>query len=103
MTLDDIRTMPDNMLSTEVLADYFGINRIDVTRKAYTDDPYQRWPFNFTFCGNRLKVPKEALVAWAQGGPSAADIARLCEVMLTVAQLLQAALERDGAGKEGAA
>ncbi len=67
MTLQDIEAMPGERIGTKEIAELYDLSRADVLRKAYSNDPLQRWPFNFTFNGNRLMVPKTAFLAWARG------------------------------------
>ena len=67
MTLQDIEAIPGERIGSKEIAELFGMSRADVLRKAYSKDPEQRWPFYFTFNGNRLMVPKTAFLAWARG------------------------------------
>ena len=67
MTLKDIEEMTRERIGTKEIAALYGMSPGDVLRKAHSDDPEQRWPFNFTWNGNRLMVPREAFLAWARG------------------------------------
>lgn len=67
MTLQDIEAMPGERIGSKEIALLYGMSRADVLRKAYSNDPLQRWPFSFTFNGDRLMVPKTAFLAWARG------------------------------------
>lgn len=67
MTLQDIEAMPGERIGSEEIAELYGMSIAMVLRKAYSKDPEQRWPFYFTFNGNRLMVPKTAFLAWARG------------------------------------
>ena len=67
MTLKDIEKMTQERIGTKEIAALYGMSPGDVLRKAHSDDPEQRWPFNFTWNGNRLMIPREAFLAWARG------------------------------------
>ena len=67
MTLQDIEAMPGERIGAKEIAALYGMSPFMVVRKAYSDDPFQRWPFPYTFNGNRLMVPKTAFLAWARG------------------------------------
>lgn len=67
MTLEEIEAMPGERIGTKELSELYELSRGDILKKAYTEDPLQRWPFSFTFNGNRLMVPKTAFLNWARG------------------------------------
>ncbi len=104
MTLDEIEAMPGERIGTKEISELYGLSRADVLEKAYTKDPLQRWPFPFTFNGNRLMVPKAAFLDWARGARRAGSNAELASlltaILSTLTELRQAQLR--GAGRRRA-
>ena len=59
MTLKDIEEMTRERIGTKEIAALYGMSPGDVLRKAHSDDPEQRWPFNFPWNHKAIPVPSE--------------------------------------------
>lgn len=95
MTLEELAALPGDFIGTKELSAVCNINRGDVLQKAYAEDPLQRWPFPYTFNGNRLMVPKAAFLRWARGADTGADAAQVPALLAAILSALDAIRERE--------